>query len=159
MSLLRHTDKSFRNTMATWRGSQRSQAALICRAGMISPPQPPWTAPLPPRARVSGGATGADANPRTGCRNGNKQCFKKKNHQPTLMADLRGLQLCSPMTPEQRRWGCLGTSVVQLPPDRQCCPGLPAQGLPEVRLAFPCTGSCDGYVRQNQVTPKYGLAF
>lgn len=53
MSLLRHTDESFRNIMATWGGLQRNQAALICSAGKINPlcPSPallpPWTACVP----------------------------------------------------------------------------------------------------------------
>lgn len=78
MSLLRCMDKSFRNIMATWGGSQRSQAALICRARkMKHHPQPSRTAPLPPwAAHVRGCHGAADANTRiTGCGNGNKLFF------------------------------------------------------------------------------------
>lgn len=45
--------------------------------------------------------------------------------------------------------------------DGQRCPGAAGMGgvLTEVRIAFPCTSSCDRYVRENQITPKYGLFF
>lgn len=127
MSLLRHMDKSFRNIMATWGGLQRSQAALICSAGKTSPlcpspaPLPPWT------ARVPGCHRGPTQRTRTGHENDNKECFfKKLSPCSWLILDIRAAGM-----------GCSGTSVIQLPLDREHCPRLPAQGLPEVWIAFP----------------------
>lgn len=150
MSLLRHRDKSFRNIAATWGGLRRSRAALICSAGKKSPLCPPQPCFLPGQS-VSRGATGG--------RHKSDKNWAWKGQGRVVCFFFFKASPCSRLFLDTREvgMGLLGDRCDPSAPGHTALPRLPAQGIPEVRIAFPCAGSGDGYVRQNQITPKYGL--